>query len=181
MINKKEIDAYRSIKAPDSLRQRVLSEDKEKNKRISSTVRMCYALAATLLVLVVVFAFLPDAETSLYYADTIVDNEAIVLMPTSNRARIAPVSIVETQELPLYFEADKKTTVTVSDGELILVGKNKRESVGQSITFNSDTELLWLTDLSITAPHTLKLKTGSKTSSYCISQNKENQWVFTKK
>ena len=121
MIDKKDLDAYMSIKAPDSLKTRIAEEPAKNNSKISSIVRTCYALAAVLLITVTVFAFLPDGKTEIYYNGTSPDDKAVIVKAASNpNARIMLLSVTE-DLIPITVKTDKKTEITVSKGSIIVI------------------------------------------------------------
>ncbi len=179
MIDKKDIDAYMSIKAPDSIREKVMAEQAKNNSRISSKVRMCYALAAALLVIIAVFAFLPDSKTQIYYSDKPLDKNAVIIKTADNpNARIALLSAKDIEEIPLTVKTDKKTDITVSHGNIIILGEDKATNAGNSVSIDSDTYILWSVELvSYNGGYTITVGNDS----YCISVNNEAQWVLSKK
>ena len=177
MVDKKDINAYMNIKAPDSIKERLMSEQAKNNSRISSKVRMCYAIAASLLVIAVVFAFLPSADAVVYLGDMKLDKGGAVIQTANNpNARIALISAIETQSIPLFIETDKETRLDVSHGELITADNG--EVAGQSLTVDCDTAIIWTVVLDSNA-NEYTLKVGK--TSYCISENNEAQWVLSKK
>ncbi|MBR6632812.1 MAG: hypothetical protein IKL05_00745 [Clostridia bacterium] len=183
MIDKKDIAAYMSIKAPESIKERIIAEQSKKNNRISSIVHGCYAVAAALIVFIAIFAFLPDGKTALYYGDTLIDGNTVVVKTMENpNARIALLSIEEAQKLPLTIETDEKTVVTVSNGSILIPSGEQTEDMGQKIEIDSDTELLWSVELvSHTDVYTLTVESDGKKNVYSISENSEAQWVLLKK
>ena len=166
MIERKDIDAYMSIKAPDSIKE---------NRRISSKVRMFYTIAAALLVVVLVYAFLPSAKTEVYCGNILLEKEsAVIKEQTSPNARIAPVSLITGEEIKLDIKTDKETKITVSKGSLTTADLDGVKS----ITVNSDTQLSWWVSLDSNSGDYI-LTVGE--DSYCISQNNKAQWVLSKK
>ena len=174
MIERKDIDAYMSIKAPDSIREKLMAEQAKYNRRISSKVRMFYTVAAALLVVVLVYAFLPSAKTEVYCGNILLEKEsAVIKEQTSPNARIAPVSLITGEEIKLDIKTDKETKITVSSGSLTTAD---RDGV-KSITVDSDTKLSWWVSLDSMDDCTLTVGEDS----YCISQNNKAQWVLSKK
>ena len=175
MIERKEIDAYMSIKAPDSIKEKLMAEQAKYNRRISSKVRMFYTIAAALLVVVLVYAFIPNAKTEVYCRGVLLtEKSAVIKEQTNPNARIAPVSLVTGEEIKLDIKTDKEIEITVSNGTL---STKERDGV-KSITVNSDTELSWWVSLdSGIGDYTLTVDEDS----YCISQNNKAQWVLSKK
>ena len=179
MIDNKDVDAYLSIKAPDSLKERLISEQAKNYSRISLKVRACYAVAAVLLVIVAVFAFLPDAGTSIYFGDTALDKNAVIIKTASPNAGIALLSARNTEEIPLSVKTDKETTITVSGGSIILLDENGGlTDVGHTVTVNCDTAFLWSVNAD-SSPDGHTVTVGK--DSYCISVNSKSQWVLSKK
>ena len=174
MIERKDIDAYMSVKAPDSIREKLMAEQAKYNRRISSKVRMFYTVAAALLVVVLVYAFLPSAKTEVYCGNILLEKEsAVIKEQTSPNARIAPVSLITGEEIKLDIKTDKETKITVSSGSLTTAD---RDGV-KSITVDSDTKLSWWVSLDSMDDYTLTVGEDS----YCISQNNKAQWVLSKK
>ncbi|MBE6650193.1 MAG: hypothetical protein E7613_02650 [Ruminococcaceae bacterium] len=175
MIENKDIDAYLSIKAPDSIKEKLMAEQAKYNRRISSKVRMFYTIAAALLVVVLVYAFLPGAKTEVYCGGILLDKEsAVIKEQTNTNARIAPVSLVTGEEIKLDIKTDKETKITVSSGT---ISAGDSEGV-KSITVDSDTKLSWWVSLD-SERNDYTLTVGE--NSYCISQNNKAQWVLSKK
>ena len=179
MIDNKDIDAYMSIKAPDSIKQRIIEEQAKNYSQISAKIRMCYALAAALLVIVAVFTFLPDTDTQLYYEGAPLNKDAVVIKTANNpNARIALLSVRNTEEIPLSVKTDKKTDITVSHGSILLLTENGTEDMGSSITVDCDTDFLWSVDTD-TVDSGCTVTVGKV--SYCISVNSKSQWALSKK
>ena len=175
MIDQKDLNSYMNIKAPDSIKKRLISEQANNNSKISLKVRTCYALAASLLVIAVALAFLPSADAVVYLGDLKLDEGGAVIQTISNpNARIATVSAIETQSIPLFIETDTETEITVSRGEIV----TDNGTAGQTLTVSSDTPIVWSVVLdSNTDGYTMTVGKDS----YCISVNNKAQWVLSKK
>lgn len=179
MVDNKEIDAYMSIKAPESIKERLMDEQAKKHSIIPTKIHVRYALAAMLLLIAAVFAFLPDVNTELYYGDTpLNENAVIVKTANSQNARIALLSLRDTEEIPLSIKTDKKTEISVSHGSILLLTENGTENVGHSITVDCDTSFFWSVDTtSVDSGCTITVGKAS----YSISENNKSQWVLSKK
>ncbi len=173
MINKNDIEAYMSIKAPDSIKEKIVAEQVKNNDRISSKVRMCYALAAVLLIFVAVFAFLPQGGTELYYNGTSLDKDAVLLTADNPNARLSLLSTSDIRDIPLTVKTDKKTEITAVDGSVTAKGETASE-----LTVDSDTEIIWSVDLAQELD-LYTLKVGKAT--YCMSKNGGAEWTLSKK
>ncbi len=174
MINQKDIDAYKSITAPDSLKAGLVEEHQKNNSRISSKVRMCYSLAAVLVVIVVVFAFLPIGRPELLYDGTPINKEASLLQADNSNARIASQAMTELTQIPLQIKTERTVTVTVSHGVIEIP---KTTQAAQSITLTGDTDIIWTVALADNNEmYTLKLGRAS----YSISQNSNSEWILLK-
>lgn len=170
MINNKDLDAYMNIKAPAELKERVMGDLNKTNSHISIKIRTCYALAAVLLVIVAIFAFLPNSQTSLYYGTTPIDKNVVI----SSNDGIALLSTRTINDIPVRVETDKKTVVSVSMGDIILPNGES----GSSVTVSDDTVIIWSIDLTPDADGAV-MSVGK--SSYCISLNDNSEWVISKK
>lgn len=179
MIDNKEIDAYLSIKAPDSVKERLIAEQAKNYSRISLKVRTCYAVAAVLLVIVAVFAFLPDASTSVYFGDTPLSKDAVIIRTADQNAGIALLSSRSLDEkIPLSVKTDKKTEIKVSHGSIILFENGEAVDAGHTVTVDCDTAFLWSVNAD-SSPDGHTLTVGK--DSYSISVNSKSQWVLSKK
>lgn len=177
MIDQKDINAYMNIKAPDSIKERLITEQAKNNSKISSKVRMLYSLAASLLVIAVAFAFMPGANAVVYVGDRIADKQGTVIQTANSpNARIALLSTSESIDIPLFIETERETKITVSHGDIITADEG--ENMGQTFTVGSDTAVIW----SVVLDSNIKgytLTVGK--DSYCISENSKAQWVLSKK
>lgn len=178
MIDNKEIDAYLSIKAPDSVKERLLEEQAKNYSKISLKVRTCYAVAAVLLLIVAVFAFLPDASTSIYFGDTPLDKDAVIIKAATQNAGIALLSTRNVEEIPLSVKTDKETEIKVSHGSIMLFENGEAFDAGHTVTVDCDTLFLWSVNAD-SSPDGHTLTVGK--DSYCISVNSKSQWVLSKK
>lgn len=178
MIDKKDIDAYLSIKAPDELRDRVLSEQTKKHNHIQPIVRVCYGLAAVFAVMIAVFVFYPSARADVYVDGSPIGDEGIVISQTQNpNARMMPMSAASEYPIPLKIQTKAKTSVAVNCGSIRLPDSN---DTAESVTVSEDTELVWWFTPDGNDSYILTVKTKGKTDSYCISLNSQAQWVLTK-
>lgn len=171
MINDKDINAYMNIKAPAELKGRVMGDLTKKNSHISIKVRTCYALAAALLVIIAVFTFLPNFETTLYYGDTPIDKNKIVI---DSNDGIALLSARAIRDITVRIETDEETEISVSRGSLSLPNGES----GEILTVSENTVAVWSIDLTPDADGAV-MTVGK--SSYCISLNDNSEWVISKK
>ena len=183
MINKNDADAYMSIKAPDSLKNRLLNELKNKSNRFSATARTFYALAAALLLIIAVYAFYPNAKQANVYCNGMpLDQNAVVVKTNDSRARISPMSAIETVAIPISIETDSKTELYVSCGTLSKLSRSGEKALKNGAKISSDTNLIWSVELEDgKATPTLTVKTKKGEVEYHISRNTINQWVLFKK
>lgn len=144
MTDKKEIEAYLSIKAPESLKVRIETERERSRSKNLATVRSFYALAACLALVVIVFLFLPMNNTSLYFDGNKVTSKGVVLGEVPNvNARVMTLSTASSVNIPLEIKTDKKVKVSVTNGFLALPDS---EIITQEIEIDKDTSLVWVAE-----------------------------------
>lgn len=133
MFDKKEIEAYRSISAPDTLRDRILNEYESETKSpkytFAGVAKMLGSLAACF-VLAVVFSVLAvgnfgSASVS-YNGEALSENEIVL---ADENAGISPLfaRMISQTEVPLLFTLNDKTEFSVSDGVMQMMDPDTEE------------------------------------------------------
>ena len=156
MFEQKEIQAYRSIKAPSELKNRITADCEAENVRgirkiggafpMHGFVRSLSAVAACFVFAVTIFSLtrMNTGFVTLSYEGTKVTTEGIaVSAPTAfadSMAREITPSGIE-----LAFDVKGEATVTVSGGCLYTVSEDGNEIVplGSEATITGDTVLWW--------------------------------------
>ena len=140
MFNDEQIRSYRNVKAPEALREKVLSSAKPR-KRVH-TMPLVAALAACL-ILAVSFGSLTGGEAILINGQ--VPDGSVILYESapasSNRA--APIYTFE-----IDLRLDSPADVTVSSGTV----STKKIPAAKSISLTRSAELIWETECSETLP-----------------------------
>lgn len=157
MFDEKQLEQYRSIKAPQSLKTRVMAQ--EKQKKIISFPRSLLAVAACIAVVIVsAFAF--------------TNNSASVSLSS------APAAVSRSTDICVVLDVDVKgkAVVTASDGKL---READSENLSDRIDIEGSAQLVWVVDYDKT--YTLTVENGRKEEVYSLSFNEHSQmWNFEK-
>lgn len=132
MFDSKDIEMYRSVKAPEGLFERIASEASapKKTARVIETnrfLRSASAIAACFL-LVLTLTFTPGRESDLYIC---VGGEALSRAGETMKVGDMPATLGRLAEapmgIPFTVEASETATVTLEGGELWTVGAEGAE------------------------------------------------------
>ena len=156
MFEQKEIQAYRSIKAPSELKNRITADCEAENVRgirkiggafpMHGFVRSLSAVAACFALAVAIFSLtrMNTELVTLSYGGSAVTAEGVAISaPTafadSMAREITPLGI------ELAFDIRGEATITVSGGCLYIVSADGTEtiSLGNEVTITGDTVLWW--------------------------------------
>ena len=174
-MNQNEIDAYRKIAAPSTLKERIVSEAEKETKKFRTHASICYGVAALCAAIVLVFTFYPTSKTALYYNSDALKTDAVAVaeMAVSPYVRTAHQEVL----IPLTLSTDTKTEVSVSKGFIVIDGKD----MGQKIEIKEDTDFFWSVSINgDTKEYSIKVDSKKEKSTYCISKN-ETDGFFIKK
>lgn len=150
MFDKKEIEAYQNISAPDDLRERVLSacEEGGSGKRgFAGMVRMLSALAACF-VLVAVFSVFAIGNFGTFSVS--VDGKTLTengMTLAANEGDVAPLAMrmLSGKEVPLLFTLSEKTEFSVSGGTMRMFDPetNALLASGSTLVAENDVMIRW--------------------------------------
>ena len=160
MFDKKQLDAYKSIKAPHELYEKVMDSQPTKNKSKIYLIPMVAGFAACLVIFV--GAFMAFDSSGLKVSVFGRELTSTVSYNPSTEPSVASARALPTLSVPVKLEISKNTEVSVSSG-FILLGDS---SPATSVTVDDNTELIWeieLTDKFIPCEMTLKDKNGTTT------------------
>ena len=152
MFDKKEIEFYRSISAPENLRERVLSSWEEKQPVsliFPHMFPMAWSVAACLVLVIVLFVFqtknlgevsiwvsgnaiLPESSTSVYP-----EHGVTTLRHSETEETISP-SIA----FPMKFMLPEETEISVSSGEMEMT-IHDTVSFGTILTAHNEILIIW--------------------------------------
>ncbi len=141
MFDKKHIDAYSNIKAPDELFEKVVNAKPEKSKVY--LIPLISSLAACLILIFGVAAF-----SSMSFNPEVSFNGAVLTADTvitgTTNSGVAPASAYEmrslaTLKIPVELKLDSKTEVAVSNGAIILENGERT----QNTSLEGNIALLW--------------------------------------
>ena len=128
MFTEKELTAYRNIKAPDELRQKIIGNQKS-NKRIISVI----ATVAACFVLIISGVAINNNQSNI-----IINGQKLNSRIEYNLASSMAKSVSSTVTVPLRLKVKESTTVSVTDGLICIDGNTSKEA-----TITSSTEVLW--------------------------------------
>ena len=179
MIDEKDIEEYRKIKAPSELKTRIMldCETASKNKvrtiggayQNRQLVRTLSALAACLVLVVGIFSAtrMGTAGVMISYAGVELAEERTAV-GSAAALSVSPRGIAPSG-LPLEIETHKKTLITVSGGSLYRMSDN-----GEDVIFcGSETEIeerttIWWAFEEIEAQYELTVNAGGKITVYIL-------------
>ena len=136
-MNKKEIDAYQRIQAPNSIKEKILGEIEEERRRYSLKAKLSYAAVAAAAVLIIAFLFYPSVSTDLYYNGEKIEKDNVMIY--SNQRERAVFALAEPEVfIPFEVKTSGDTKISVKDGYILSKdGENK-----ENITLDDDTEII---------------------------------------
>lgn len=174
-MNQNEIDAYRKIAAPSTLKERIVNETKRQRKKFHINAGICYGVAALCAAVILVFTFYPTSKTVLYYNSDALKTDAVAVaeMAMSPYVRASHQEVL----IPLTLSTDTKTEVSVSKGFIVIDGKD----MGQKAEIKKDTDFFWsVSILGNNEEYSISIDSKKEKSTYCISKN-ETDGFFIKK
>lgn len=174
MFDKKDIEAYESIKAPKDLKARIWN-DCESNRPKRATVlsdsrfiKQMTAVAACFLLVVTVFSagMLGGVDAVLSYEGESITDAGVAVAFTQ------PMAIEETVtgraaaeiRIPLTFVSEQAMTVSVKDG-MLYEADESGELLGEQIRISGERHLLWVLDAQTEASE-LTVKCGLRREQY---------------
>lgn len=158
MFHKEDVEAYKSITAPDSLKERVLMADKQ-NVRTFPYRQLYLAVAS--------FAVILSLSVTWNWNQSYISirgNEQMVSMALEARA-------VPKTSISIDISSSHKRKVTVSEGSLYVGNAEGKRSV----LAESGTELLWQLEAHTDNVYELKVTGWGKDKVYLLSYNQVNQ------
>ncbi len=174
-MNQKEIDAYRKIAAPSTLKARIINEREKEQKKFRINAGICYGVAALCAVFVLVFTFYPTSSIALYYNSDALKNDSVAVaeMAVSQYARTVTSEVL----VPLTLTTDTKAEVSVSEGFIVIDGKD----MGQKTEIENDTDFFWSVSTNENSKeYTLNIKSKKEKITYCISKDETNGFFIKK-
>ena len=141
MFDKKHIDAYSNIKAPDELYEKVANAKPQKTKIY--LIPLVSSLAACLFLIFGIAAFSSMGfSPEVNFNGNVLSTDSVITGTTNSDS--APASAYEmrsiaTLEFPVELNIESKTEVKVSEGVLIPENGDRV----QSLTLNDNAALLW--------------------------------------
>lgn len=178
-MNEKEIKAYRSVTAPISIKDRILTQKEYEKRHFGIKAVLSYSLVAAASLLLILSLVFWDNSPKLYFNENEVSSEFIKVAEINSQNMIRTMSLEPSvTEIELEIKPESDTVVTVSDGLIKTEGKQR----GKKAKITKDTRLIWLLEfLPDTDGFTLELKTEKETLVYSISLNKEGNTLLMKK
>ena len=159
MFHKEDFEAYKSIKAPKELREKVLMASEDNAKMFP--YRQLYLAMASFAVIVGLSATWNWNHSFI----SIKGNEQMISMVSETRG-------VPETSISVEITSSNKRKLTVSDGSLLL----KNQSDGQkSLWVEPETELLWQLNAQTDQEYELSVTGWGKDKLYLLSYNQEHE------
>ncbi len=174
MFDKKDIEAYQSLRASSDLKARILADAETsggKRARIlenSRLIKQMTAVAACFLLVITVFAAStaggPDMVL-LYEGESVTREGVAVAMaqPMTIGDEIAGRSVSEIC-IPFSVTSEKRATISIESGRLYEAGEDG-ELLGEQTEIIGETHLLWVLDAETEASE-LRVKCGLRSETY---------------
>lgn len=160
MFDKEQIEQYRSIKAPESLKARVMSKENKPHKIISFPRQLIAVAACAAVIIAGVIGF---------------GGNGIEVSMVQNYAAASGRSI--SKAFVFDIDVDKAATVTVSDGEIQLPGSLRPSD---TLDISGKTQIEWIVEGE--GDYTMTVESGRKTQQYSFSFNGESgKWELEEK
>lgn len=187
MFNKKDIDSYRSISAPDELQERVmkLSEEEvsDRPKFLTVNMRQAGALAACIIIAVFgVFAFAGNRKMSVWVNDEMLASQTITLSDANSGVSPASMRAMPVISVPVRLDIRRKTEISVSDGMMQVTDAKTGEvlSVSNEFTAEKDVEIFWeISAFDINTSYEMSISDSK--SNYVLAltyDNTANSWII---
>lgn len=176
MLYDKDVESFRSIKAPKELKVKIKKELslRENKKKVSaksfSAVAACFAVVFSFLV----FGFLSAGQPTLMYKGTEITDK--VMCVDGNAPSMARAAI--SSGIPFEIKVKEETTLSVSDGRLLKEGKNERTE--KLVLSEKGNETVYLSFEDEELPITLKAETEKETAIYILSYDEAKGYTIYK-
>jgi hypothetical protein len=159
LFDEKQLEEYRGITAPQSLKVRVMSAERKPAEIISFPRKALTVAASVAVAFIGVLAFGGNStEVSLDYASP------------------AAISRNTQSSVVLNIEADRKSVISVSGG---MLKSAYSDMTAAQIEISDDTRLEWLVDYS--EDYILTVNSGFNTDRYSLGFNEHSEmWEFEK-
>lgn len=176
-MTEKEINAYKKITAPNSIKERLIAENQRERKKIHTGATICYAIAAAAAMVVLAFTFFWNSTASLYLEGENIGNKEMFIFEVPEVQMVRAFSASRAQ-LPLKIETNSDTEIKVSNGVIFINGEEK----GQNTKISKDTEFIWMFEASAESNgYTLEVNSKKEQSLFEISKKEGTERFYIKK
>ena len=177
MLNDKDIQKFRSLTAPEGLKEKIENELSLQSRKRNSLKKSISALAAcfTVVFALLFFSSLSDTKVTLMYEGTKISSEAVsvrnISEPSVARAAIFP-------GIPFEIKVKEKTTLTVSDGGLLKKGSS--EGTDKIVLTEKGITEIYLVFEDEYLPLTLTVEAEAESEKYVFSYDEAEGYVIYK-
>lgn len=176
-MTEKEINAYKKITAPNSIKERLIAENQKERKKFHTGAAICYSIAGIAAIAVLVFTFFWNNAASLYLKDENIGNKEMFVFETPE-VQMVRTFTASRAEIPLKVKTDIDTEIAVSNGILFVNGEEK----GQKIKISNDTEFVWMFETPAEDNgYTLEVSSKKEESLFEISKKEGTERFYIKK
>ena len=176
-MTENEINAYKKITAPNSIKERLIAENQKERKKFHTGAAICYSIAGIAAVIVLAFTFFWNNSACIYLEGENVGNKEMLVFEVPEVQMMRTFTASRT-EIPLEVKTDIDTEIAVSTGTLFINGEEK----GQRIKISKDTEFVWMLDTSdIDNGYTLEVSSKKEESLFEISKKEGTERFYIKK
>lgn len=171
MFDKKTIDAYRSISAPDELKQKVLASctsDIPRQRSFMGNIRIFATLAAcfVLVIMLSVFAVGDFGDLSVSVRGMTLSSEPVNLITQRSAIVAYGMDSYAKTSVPVEVAVNSNTELTVTGGMMRACKMDTEEEYdsGTKLLIDSDTLIYWDVESSAAESHFEMTVTGQKKS-----------------
>lgn len=151
MFDQKQSAAFRSITAPDELREKILAMEQGTKRKPHIIISICTAAACLLLIAAIPLLNRTLQRNPVFYVNgTTIESDAVLLTESGEAAPIMARAVPKyTAEISAEFP--KKTVLTVSEGNMELINPDSTGviSSGTECTVDGEVLIRWSVDIPV--------------------------------
>lgn len=171
MFNQKEIEAYKSIKAPDSLRDNIMADydlDYTPKHTLYSGRLKAFASVAACVILIIAFSVFTMKDFGSFSASVNgerLSSESILFTSNQPALMTADARALSTVSVPIELDIHRDTEITVSNGTMQVLDDKTGEVLFTETTINTDTDtsVCWEVIIDDASPYKMTVSDTKKT------------------
>lgn len=147
MFNQKEIEAYQSIKAPDSLKDSIMADydlDYTPKNILFSGRLKAFASVAACVILIITFSVFTTKDFGSFkaYVDGVqLSSESIIFDGSQSALMTVDARALSTISVPIEMDIHRDTKITVNNGTILVMDDKTGEVLSNETTINTDSDV----------------------------------------